>query len=107
MAFIRLDLDGIKRYEQTNGRDAAHARGEKLAALAARILASQVKHTDPPTIPLMAESFTVVDTEDGVAVTNTDPAFSLIELGTHPGGGQTYVKYAPLRKATDAMESGA
>lgn len=99
---IQLDYDGIKRYEKSKPAKAeAKDKAKKIADDAADILRSQVRHEESPTLPIMAESFFVTESGDEVIVSNSDDAFPLIELGTHPGGGETVVKYAPLRKALD------
>jgi len=99
---VVLDPNGIdKLLHSKEVKAGLRVIAEDLKDAAARELRSHVKHDEPPTLPIMAESFYVEETKDGYNVSNHDPDYALIELGTHPGGGDTYVKYAPLRRALD------
>src|SRR4029078_8159092 len=100
---VNVDADGVRKLLKTDAvKHKLKKQAQDVAEEAARNLRAQVKHNEPATTPVMAESFYVEERGDSFIVGNSDPDFVLIELGTHPGGGDTYIKYAPLRRALDS-----
>lgn len=105
MIRINLDQAGIRKLEQSaQAMKEVVRKAEAIKNDAAAILRKEVRHNEGVTPPEMADSFFVEQRHDDVVVGNHDPAFPLIELGTHPGGGEEEIKYSPLRRAMDRAE---
>lgn len=109
MARIVRDQGGVNRFNQSHQmKRLSKQHAEKLIDDARHILASQLRHTHPVTPPPALDSFYVEETHDGYKAGNHDPAYGLIEFGSHPGGGDTpTLAYKPLRRALRKQADGA